>query len=83
MFELQHLHTGREIADALQAETAVVSDFFSAIPTSAFFAAPPDTWSPADNLHHLLLSTTPVLRALRIPRGVLRFGKIENGGSDP
>lgn len=45
--------------------------------TSDFFAPNGSAWSAADNVRHLLKSTRPVIKALRLPRIVLRalFGR--------
>ena len=48
------------------------------------FAAPiGEAWSPADNVRHLIKSTLPVTKALKLPGVVLRtlFGPAKNGSS--
>jgi hypothetical protein len=48
------------------------------------FAAPIGTaWSPADNIRHLIKSTMPVTKALKLPGLVLRtlFGPVKGGSS--
>ena len=62
-----------EIAAAWTAEVTAVHDFFAAIETSRFFAAPEGVWSPAENLVHLIKSCSPVIMALGIPKTILRI----------
>lgn len=47
-------------------------EFWQGIDADRFWSRLNVPWSPADNLNHLILSTQPVARALRIPRLVLR-----------
>ena len=51
--------------------------FWNAFDTETFFRPLGASWSPADTVRHLIKSTRPVVRALGIPRIVLRamFGK--------
>jgi hypothetical protein len=48
-------------------------DFWQGMDADRFWSRLNVPWSPADNVNHLILSTQPVARALRIPRLVLRF----------
>ncbi|MCA9925664.1 MAG: DinB family protein [Anaerolineales bacterium] len=66
-----------EVLAGVVAEKTAVSAFFSNIDDDAFFAAPPQVWSPAENLVHLIKSSSPVVMALNLPQMVLRlrFGK--------
>ncbi|MCA9989127.1 MAG: DinB family protein, partial [Anaerolineales bacterium] len=68
-----------EIRDSFAQEHPAVHAFFAAIPPEQFFAAPPEIWSPADNLAHLIKSCQPVLLGLKLPRLALRmrFGLAE------
>jgi hypothetical protein len=61
-----------EISEALTAEVTAVYNFFESMAADLFFSAPEGVWTPADNLVHLIKSVSPVLRALTIPRIVLR-----------
>ena len=51
--------------------------YWSAFDARTFFAKLGDAWSPAENVRHLVKSTRPVTKALKMPRIVLRviFGK--------
>lgn len=77
MTQLGSPYSNQEITDALAAECDTVYIFFKDIPDDAFFAAPPDVWSPADNLVHLIKSCSPVITALKLPKLMIqaRFGK--------
>lgn len=59
-----------EIEAALPRVSGEVSSTFSSIPPDLFFQHPPQVWSPAENLAHLLKSVRPVVLALRVPRQV-------------
>lgn len=65
------------ITAALADESEAVAAFFKSVPDDAFFTAPPQVWSPADNLVHLIKSSSPVAMALGLPKFLLRlrFGK--------
>jgi len=46
--------------------------FWRRIDVERFWSRHDGAWSPSDNVHHLVISTVPVSRALRIPRLILR-----------
>ena len=46
--------------------------FWADLPPTKFAAPLGDAWSPADNVRHLIKSTTPVTRALLMPALALR-----------
>lgn len=46
--------------------------FWAALPPDQFVAPLGEAWSPADNLRHLIKSTTPVTKGLSLPRLALR-----------
>lgn len=54
-----------------------VADFFSELDADTFFAARGNRWSYAKNLDHLVRAVSPVARAMRLPKLMLRllFGK--------
>ena len=70
----------KEIIAGLKAENSAVHGYFSAIPEPKFFEAPPNIWSPADNLVHLIKSISPIVTALKLPKMALRmrFGKAKH-----
>ena len=72
----QEPFAGAEIARELRALQARSRDFWSSFSTAEFFHPLGDTWSPADNVRHLLKSNRPVLRAMSLPKLLLaiRFG---------
>ena len=47
-------------------------EFWRRMDAERFWSRHDGKWSPADNVHHLMISTAPVTRALRIPRLILR-----------
>jgi hypothetical protein len=51
--------------------------FWNGFDSETFFRPLGSAWSPADNVRHLIKSTRPVVRALAVPRIVLRllFGR--------
>jgi hypothetical protein len=57
-----------------------VADYFASIPAEKFFAHPPEVWSPAENLVHLIKSVSPVAKAMKLPKVFLLilFGKSKN-----
>ncbi|MCA9931517.1 MAG: DinB family protein [Anaerolineales bacterium] len=77
MLNLGTPFTKDEIVAGVVGEKTAVSAFFSEIDDDTFFAAPPQVWSPADNLVHLIKSSSPVVMALNLPQMALRlrFGK--------
>ena len=72
--------TQPEIRQALTVETDAVHTFFENIDEDLFFVAPPDVWSPAENLVHLIQAVSPVVQALNLPKMALklRFGKAKH-----
>lgn len=80
MIQLGQPFSKSEILEAWTAEVTAVHDFFAAIETATFFTAPPDVWSPAENLVHLIKSSAPVVMALNIPKTALRirFGRVKH-----
>ena len=57
--------------------------FWAEFPPEVFAAPIGDAWSPADNVRHLIKSTLPVTKALKLPKLVLRtlFGPATIGSS--
>ncbi|MEM7345049.1 MAG: DinB family protein [Chloroflexota bacterium] len=80
MVNLGSPYTKEELLTAFKVECKAVHYVFEAIDESTFFAAPPDVWSPADNLVHLIKSCSPVIKAMNVPRLLLRarFGKAQH-----
>ena len=60
--------------DAIDAESAA---YWSAFDGPTFFAKLGEAWSPAENVRHLVKSTRPVTKALKLPRIALwvMFGR--------
>lgn len=61
-----------EIITAYTAESQAVFNYFASIQDD-FFNHPPNVWSPAENLIHLIQSCSPVILALGLPRMALRL----------
>ncbi len=55
------------LADANRRVTA----WFSAIPADGFFVREAGSWSPSDNLDHLIRSVKPLSQAIKMPRLLL------------
>jgi hypothetical protein len=70
-------HTRDEILDAFARQDEDSFAFWSAFDNETFFRPLGASWSPADNVRHLTKSTRPVVRALGLPKIMLRvmFGK--------
>ena len=79
------LDTPSTLSD-IQRELASVAEqtaaYWSSLDPATFFAAIGDTWSPAENVRHLVQSNRPVTQGLRAPKIalMLRFG-VKFGGS--
>jgi hypothetical protein len=58
------------LLQALAESNRRVTAWFSAIPAGDFFVRQPGSWSPSDNLDHLIRSVKPVSLALKMP-GIL------------
>ena len=71
-----HPSSRTEILEETHKAFAALTQFASETSEQAFFHKPPEKWSAAENLQHLILSTQPVIRALKLPKITLRtFGK--------
>jgi len=69
--------TREEIRADLRRVEGEALAYLESLPVDRFFLALGASWSPADNVRHLLKSIQPVTLALRLPRIVLRtvFGR--------
>jgi DinB family protein len=69
-----------DLMDALKDAHQRVEDWFIKIPVEDFFARLGDVWSSSDNVDHLIKSTKPIAKAMRLPKVALQgmFGKAEN-----
>jgi hypothetical protein len=70
-------YTRDEIIEAFLRQEEESLAFWNAFDRDAFFQPVGASWSPADTVRHLIKSTRPVVRALGLPKLVLRvmFGK--------
>jgi hypothetical protein len=64
-------HSKEDLLRALAKLEAGDLKFWLGIPPERFATPFGESWSPADTVRHLIKSTTPVTRALRLPRMVL------------
>lgn len=80
MLQLNAPYTKEEIQSAFTAEHKAVFTFFGQIALADFYQAPPNVWTPAENLRHLTQSSAPVVLALRLPKILLRlrFGQAKH-----
>lgn len=72
-----------KIISNLEQEVLLTTTFLRSLPKEKFFSRPfPETWSPAENARHLILSVRPLLMAFSLPGFVLRllFGKPNRPG---
>jgi hypothetical protein len=65
-----------ELSLALQTVNTAISAYGEGLSPERFFAHPPEVWSVAENMQHLILSVSPIVKAVLIPREKLskRFG---------
>jgi uncharacterized damage-inducible protein DinB len=69
--------TSDNLFTALKDSNRRAADWFQEIPASVFFKRDGETWSPSDNLDHLIKAVQPVTKALKLPKITLQamFGK--------
>lgn len=65
-----------ELSQAIQTVDQTITDYFGGLSPEVFFAHPPEVWSVGENLQHLVLTVSPITKAVLIPREKLskRFG---------
>jgi hypothetical protein len=65
-----------EVIENLRNANHKVTTYFSSLSPQQFFDHPPEVWSPAENLQHLIQSVSPIAQALGVPSEALhkRFG---------
>lgn len=71
------IQTKSEIIIALRDSNQHIHDWFSAIPTSDYFARQGEVWSAFDNVDHVIKAVKPIVQALGLPHLALHtmFGK--------
>ena len=69
---LQAVPTKKRILAMLANLRAEGLELWRRMEAERFWSRHDRKWSPADNVHHLMISTAPVTLALRIPRLILR-----------
>jgi uncharacterized damage-inducible protein DinB len=69
--------TREELFTALKDSDHRAAAWLVEIPASNFFKPDEETWSPSDNLDHMIKAVKPITRALKLPRITLHamFGK--------
>ncbi len=67
------LQSRDDLLAALANAQASEADFWRRIDAARFARPLGEAWSPADNVRHLIKSTVPVARALRLPKVALRL----------
>jgi hypothetical protein len=70
-------HTQEELLAAFRQQALESVAYWNAFDTAAFFQKIGSSWSPAETVRHLTKSTRPVVKALGLPRLMLRvmFGR--------
>jgi hypothetical protein len=80
MEHTQPIYSLEEIRAALSAVYGEVAGFCGAISDATFLARPTGKWSVAENLEHLILSSKPVAKGLKLPKlAFLAFGTAKEG----
>ena len=76
MLDIGDPYSKVEISQALQTVDQAMTDYAAGLSPEQFFAHPPEVWSVAENVQHLILTVSPVAKAVLIPREKLsnRFG---------
>lgn len=71
------LKTKADVLQALAQLKDVEAEFWLGIPPERFEQPFGEAWSPADTVRHLIKSTVPIKKALKLPKTTLRvmFGK--------
>ncbi len=66
-----------ELIETLKESNQRAGSWFENIPAKGFFTRKGETWSPSDNLDHLIKAVQPITKALKLPRVTLQamFGK--------
>ena len=67
------IYTKESVLTALAQVDHRVDDFFESFTLHQLFHPPAESWSPAQNLEHLIRSVRPLARAMRLPRVTLRL----------
>lgn len=77
-------NTLSDILHALRAGQVKLDAHLGGLALTAFYAHPPEVWSPADHVQHLDLSYRQLLWGLRLPKLVLlaRFGRPQRASRD-
>lgn len=70
-------HTKEDLLQAFDQQEADSVAYWNAFDTETFFRRIGSAWSPAETVRHLTKTTRPVVKALKMPRLLLRllFGK--------
>lgn len=68
MYEVTEPFSNAEIVRELKKLHAASTDYWNSLPIDAFLASIGEAWSPADNVRHLVKSTRPIVKALKLPR---------------
>jgi hypothetical protein len=71
--DMQSPQTQEQILAAFQEQETASLAYWNAFDTEAFFRPIGSSWSPADTVRHLNKSTRPVMKALAMPKLLLRF----------
>jgi hypothetical protein len=77
-------HSRDELLDAFQRQESESVAYWSGFDTPTFFRRIGPSWSPAETVRHLIKATRPVVKALGLPRIVLRlmFGRPRRASVD-
>ena len=67
------MKTKETIVSEIKNATKRALDWFDAVPADKFFVRTVKTWSPSDNLDHLVRSLKSLNRVLKMPKSIVRM----------
>jgi hypothetical protein len=73
-----------KLAASIRESGREIEDYFGSISLDIFFKRRSEKWSPAENLLHLIKSVSPVAKAMKMPKWILRtlYGKPKTASRD-
>lgn len=71
MFQFEPPRSTKSFVDSQAALQEEIRDYFRDLPLEQFFASQGQAWSPAGHLRHLIKSTRPLVRAMKLPKLLL------------
>jgi hypothetical protein len=77
---MTEIHSKTQIISSLEASAQRAQAWFKELPADHFFTRQAETWSPPDNVDHMIRAIKPITKALKLPKRALQtlFGKPAN-----